>query len=200
MLACGHGSVDGDNYPCHSGRVALDGQDGSRLGVLRWQLQWAWSLAEYHLGALTDELCRWEPAPDSWTVRRGADGRWRPDWAEPEPEPVPGVTIGWVIWHLGWWWSAALDHAEGRTPPPREDVHWPGDAAAAVTWLRDLHSGWSGFLDSRAESDLDAPFSFPWPQPRPLSVAAAWVNGELTKNVSEIGLLRHTCEALTPPD
>jgi len=102
--------------------------DGSRLGLLRWQLYLCWSLAEYHLSALTDELCRWEPAPGSWTVRRGADGQWRPDWVEPEPDPAPGVTVGWISWHIGWWWSATLDHAAGRTPQPRENVFWPGSA------------------------------------------------------------------------
>ncbi len=174
-------------------------EDGSRLGMLRWQLQWVWSLAEYHLPALTDDQCRWEPAPGSWTVRRRADGLWRPDWAEPEPDPAPAVTIGWITWHLGWWWSATLDHSAGRQPPPREDVPWPGTAAAAVEWITDLHGQWKAFLDGRTESDLDEAFPFPWLQPRPLSLAAAWVNGELTKNVAEIGVLRHTWEALGRP-
>ncbi len=173
--------------------------DGSRLGLLRWQLHWAWSLAGYHLPALTDELCRWEPAPESWTVRRGSDGRWRPDWAEPEPDPPPGVTVGWVTWHLGWWWSATLDHAAGRQPPSREDVLWPGSAAAAVEWISGLHARWKDFLDGRTESDLDEPFPFPWPQPRPLAIAAGWVNAELMKNIAEIGVLRHTWYALGRP-
>lgn len=165
--------------------------DASRLGVLRWQLGWAWSLAEHHLTATTDELCWWEPTPDSWTVRRGPDGQWRPDWVEPEPDPAPGVTVGWVTWHLGWWWSAALDHAEGRTPPPREEVRWPGDAASTVAWIRGVHDRWAARLDATTDADLDRPIGYPWAQPRPFGLLAAWVNGELTKNVSEIGLLRH---------
>lgn len=165
--------------------------DGSRLGLLRWQMEWAWSLAEYHLTAVTDELCLWEPGPQAWTVRRGDDGSWRPDWVVPEPEPAPTVTVGWVTWHLGWWWSAALDHAEGRTPPPREDVHWPGSAAATVDWLSRIHDGWAALLDRSTDADLDRDVGFPWPEPRPFAIMAAWVNGELTKNVSEIGLLRH---------
>lgn len=173
--------------------------DGSRSGLLRWQLGWAWSLAEYHLPAVTDELCRWEPGPGAWTVRRGADGSWRPDWTEPEPDPAPAVTVGWVTWHLGWWWSAALDHAEGRTPPAREDVHWPGSAAAAVDWLTGIHGRWKALLDRSTDADLDRGVGFPWPEPRPLAILAAWVNGELTKNVSEIGLLRHHWEAVGRP-
>lgn len=173
--------------------------DGSRLGILRWQLHWAWSLTDYHLGALTDELCRWEPAPGSWTVRRGQDGRWWPDWAEPEPDPAPGVSVGWVTWHLGWWWSAALDHAQGRTPPPRDQVAWPGDAAAAVAWITGIHERWRDLLAGLSEPDLDGVVRFPWPEPRPLGIMAAWVNGELTKNASEIGLLHHLWQAAGRP-
>lgn len=173
--------------------------DGSRLGLLRWQLHLCWSLAEYHLSALTDELCRWEPAPGSWTVRRGADGQWRPDWVEPEPDPAPGVTVGWISWHIGWWWSATLDHAAGRTSQPRENVFWPGSAIGAVGWITVLHEEWKEFLDACTASDLDEPFPFPWPQPRPLAIAAGWVNAELMKNIAEIGVLRHTWYALGRP-
>lgn len=173
--------------------------ESSRLGVLRWQLQLTWSLAQYHLPALTDEACFWEPAPGSWAVRRSADGRWHPDWADVEPDPPLGVSIGWITWHVGWWWSAALDHAAGRQPPARESVLWPGSAAAAVAWISDLHRDWTSFLDGCTEDDLEQPFPFPWAQPRPLAVAAAWVNAELMKNVAELGVLRLTWDALGRP-
>ncbi len=169
--------------------------DGTRLGLLRWQLHLCWSLAGYHLPALTDELCLWEPAPGAWTVRRGRDGKWRPDWSEPEPDPSPGASVGWISWHLGWWWSEMLDHALGRRPPPREEVFWPGSATAAVDWITGLHDRWRDFLDGCSEPDLDEPFPFPWPEPRPLAVAAGWVNAELMKNLAEIGVLRHTWQA-----
>ncbi|SDX68728.1 hypothetical protein SAMN05661080_00847 [Modestobacter sp. DSM 44400] len=39
--------------------------------------------------------------------------------------------------------------------------------------------------------DLDRPFAFPWPEPRPFVFAAAWANSELMKNVAEIGVIRH---------
>lgn len=85
-----------------------------RDGVLRWQLGLAWSLAELRLDGLTDAACRWEPAPGAWTPRPGADGRWRPDWVEPEPDPPPTTSIGWLTWHLAWWWGDLLAHATGE--------------------------------------------------------------------------------------
>lgn len=108
----------------------------------------------------------------------------------PDPDDVPGVTAGWVTWHLGWWWSAVLDHVEGRIPPPRAEVYWPGSARGTVTWLRGLHARWSRHLDGWSDADLDRPLAYPWPAPRPLAIGAAWVNAELMKNVAEIGTLR----------
>ena len=167
-----------------------------RVELLRWQLGLAWSLAELRLDGLTDAACRWEPAPGAWTVRPGADGRWRPDWVEPEPDPPPTASIGWLTWHLVWWWGELVADATGAPVPARADVDWPGSADLVVTRLRELHGRWAEVL----AGDLDRPVGFPWPEPRPLAQAAAWANQELMKNVAEIGQLRdlHTALADAP--
>jgi len=158
------------------------------VDLLRWQLGLTWSLAELHLTGLTDEACLWEPAPGAWTVRPGADGRWRPDWAEPEPDPAPATSIGWLTWHLSWWWGTLLAHATGDPVPAREDVFWPGSAAATVAELTRLHAEWSVLL---ATTDPERLIGYPWPEPRRFAQAAAWANLELMKNVAEIGAMRH---------
>lgn len=160
--------------------------------LLRWQFDLTWSLAGIHLDALTPEDFLWEPAELTWTVHPDSEGVWRPDWADTEPDPVPVPTIAWLTWHIGWWWGSAIDHAEGLTPPAREDVHWPGDGAAAIACLRDLHTEWVRVLDGLAETDLDRPSAYPWPADAGLTIAhlAGWVNAELMKNVTEIGHLR----------
>ena len=159
---------------------------------MRWQFDLTWSLFEYHLERLESEDFLWEPAALCWRVRPDGAGRWLPDWAESEPDPVPVPTIGWVSWHIGWWWSVTLDHARGRTPPDRRDVHWPGDGEAAVAWLRGLREEWLAVLDGLTEADLDATAPFPWRHDPQHTVAhmLAWVNAELMKNVTEIGQLR----------
>ncbi|CAM5625591.1 DNA damage-inducible protein DinB OS=Streptomyces antimycoticus OX=68175 GN=SANT12839_054040 PE=4 SV=1 [Streptomyces antimycoticus] len=68
----------------------------SRCALLCWQFDLTWSLFEYHLERLDAGDFLWEPAAHCWTVRRGADGAWVPDWAETEPDPVPVPTIGWL--------------------------------------------------------------------------------------------------------
>ncbi|MBM7809821.1 DinB family protein [Saccharothrix algeriensis] len=148
--------------------------------LLRWQFDLTWSLFEYHLERLAPEDHLWEPVGSVWTIRDGA-----PDWAETEPEPVPVPTIAWVSWHVGWWWSVAIDHVLGRTPRHRAEVSWPGPDRAA-DWLRGLRDEWTGLLPTL---DLSAPSTFPW-RDRTVGHTVAWVNAELMKNVSEIGQLR----------
>ncbi|PWI12393.1 damage-inducible protein DinB [Streptomyces sp. NWU339] len=164
----------------------------SRTELLRWQFELTWSLFEYHLERLEPDDFLWEPTAHCWTMRRAADGAWTPDWAETEPDPVPVPTIAWVSWHIGWWWSVALDHAHGRRPRERTEVTWPGEGPATVQWLRDLRTEWLATLDGLTDTDLDATAPFPWPSDPAYTVAhtAAWVNTELLKNATEIGQLR----------
>ncbi|MGE0595580.1 MAG: DinB family protein [Hyphomonadaceae bacterium] len=167
----------------------------SQLDTLRWQFDLAWRLAGYHLPALTDDMCVWAPSVDAWNVRRGADGVWRHDWADAEPEPAPPVSIGWLTWHLIWWWSGMSVAVRGETPPSRESVVWPGDAEGVRRRLGVLASEWAVLLEGLREGELDRTIAHPWPQPRPLAIGLAWVNLELMKNVAEIGVVRHLYEA-----
>ncbi|MDT0266367.1 DinB family protein [Streptomyces sp. DSM 44915] len=165
---------------------------GSPGAQLRWQFDLAWSLFDYHLQRLVPEDFLWAPGPLVWTMHRTPEGGWRPDWANPEPDPIPVPTIGWVSWHLGWWWSTALDHARGRTPRERTEIHWPGPGDPTIAWLRALHDDWCEVLDGADADDLAAPAAYPWPADAGLRRAHlyAWANVELTKNAGEIGQLR----------
>ena len=65
----------------------------SRTELLRRQFELTWSLFEYHLERLEPEDFLWEPAAYCWTMHRGPDGTWVPDWADTEPDPVPVPTL-----------------------------------------------------------------------------------------------------------
>jgi len=162
------------------------------LGVLHWQFTLASQLADFHLPHLTDDACFWAPAPGAWTVRRGDDDAWRPDWAEVEPDPAPAVTIGWLSWHLIWWLSDLNAALRGEARSPREQCLWPGSADAAVTRVRALLAELEA---SYANADLARPVAYPWLEPRELRQVFAWANAELMKNVAEIGVLRLAFEA-----
>ena len=159
---------------------------------LLWQFDLAWALADLHLAALVEDDFLFQPSRLHWTVRPDASGVWRPDWADVEPDPLPVPTIGWLTWHIDWWWSTAIGHLSGATPRDRTDFTWPGNGAAAVARVRELASRWRQMLESLTTADLAQPSSFPWGADAGHTVrhTALWVNVELTKNISEIGQLR----------
>ncbi|MGQ0532861.1 MAG: DinB family protein [Caulobacteraceae bacterium] len=165
------------------------------LALLRWQLSFASRLADHHLPALTDEACFWMPVPNSWTVRQGEGGLWRPDWAEEEPDPAPATTIAWLSRHLIWWLSDLMASIREQPRTPREQCFWPGSAQAAAEHIQSLLGQWQQTIVGLQVSDLTKPVNYPWPEPRELRQVIAWANVELTKNIAEIGVLRHAFEA-----
>ncbi|MFF3442720.1 DinB family protein [Streptosporangium sp. NPDC002721] len=169
-----------------------------RVDLLIRQLDIAWALFEHHLKDLDDAACLWEPAPGCWTVRPDGRGRWVADWEVPEPEPAPVVSIGWLTWHIGFWWTTTLGHCFGSGAPAREEITWPGGASAAAGWLRGLNDDWRAGLLPLTDADLDSTertAGLPWGAEQRLVDIAGWVTVELTKNVSEIGVVRHLHEA-----
>jgi hypothetical protein len=158
--------------------------------TLRWQFGLTWRLAQVHLPALSDETCLWEPTPHSWSVRRVSDGSWRSDWADSEPDPAPTVTIGWLTWHIIWWWSGLIAVVREEAPPRPQEVYWPGSADGVRRQLEGLHTEWTEILFGLSTDDLERPLAYPWPEPRPLRYALAWCNSELMKNVAELGYVR----------
>lgn len=159
---------------------------------MRWQFDLTWRLAaQFHLPDLDDDMCLWAPAPGAFTVRPDPSGAWQADWNDENPDPPSPVTIGWLTWHVLWWWGELLARAKEEQPRHREDVLWPGSAEATRGELERLSVDWSQLLESLTDADLDRAFAFPWPEPRPFAYAAAWANSELMKNVAEVGVIRH---------
>ncbi|TWF94388.1 DinB family protein [Saccharopolyspora dendranthemae] len=165
----------------------------SRVELLLHQLDITWALFEYHADGLGDAHCLWTPAEHHWTVRPDENGNWVADFQETEPDPVPAVTIGWITWHIDYWWSTVLECLDGDVEAMRSAKHWPGSAQAAVQQLRDLHDRWRAQLSGRSDAELDSTdltSDLPWGPDMTLGDVAGWVNVELTKNVAEIGALR----------
>ncbi|MGW1979817.1 DinB family protein [Streptomyces sp. NPDC001889] len=172
----------------------------SRAALLVRQLDLVWSLFEHHRAGLDDPACFWEPAPGAWTVRRGEAGRWVADWQVPEPDPVPTTSIAWLTWHIGYWWTTTHGHCFEGGAPGREEIDWPGTAEGAVVWLTELKERWRAELAALGDEELDSTertAGLPWGREQTLADIAAWVNVELAKNVSEIGLTLHLRRALS---
>ena len=164
--------------------------DATRDILLR-QLATAWKLMSFHLEGLASEECSWRPAERGLHVWRRSDGTWRADWPERESYDLGPPSIAWLTWHVGFWWSMALDHSFGAGRLSREDVVWPGSAEAARDWIGQLHERWRREVERLGDEDLRGAERARWPfRDRPLADVVAWVNLELTKNAAEIGYAR----------
>lgn len=155
------------------------------------QFDTAWRLARHHLDGLTTAECLWRPAPVGPHVHQRPDGRWRADWPEHERYDLGPPSIAWTTWHLGFWWSMALDHAFGGATLTRDDVAWPGTADGVRAWLGALHRDWRAALGRLTPGDLRSTERTRWPfRDRPFGDVAAWATVELTKNAAELGYAR----------
>ena len=164
--------------------------DDARAYLLR-QLETAWTLASVHLDGLTTEECLWRPARAGPHVTRTADGTWRADWPDHEGYDLGPPSIAWLTWHVGFWWSMALDHAVGDGTLAREAVTWPGTADGVRAWLGRLQGEWRALLERLTDDDLRSTERTRWPfRDRPFGDVVAWANVELTKNAAEIGYAR----------
>jgi hypothetical protein len=162
----------------------------SRDYLLR-QLDTAWKLTQFHLDGLTTSECLWRPARAGLHVHRAVDGRWRADWPEHEGYDLGPPSIAWLTWHIGFWWSMALDHSFGTATLARESIDWPGTAESVREQLAGLHGSWRSAIGTLSDADLHSPQRARWPMPdRPFGDVIAWVNIELMKNAAEIGYAR----------
>ncbi len=122
----------------------------------------AWHRLWRRLDGLSDAEYFWEPAPDCWTVREVAAGKWAADGAAERLDVAPFTTIAWRLWHL-------IDlYGENRAPtwlgvPPQGDPIGlddpagapPSTAAAALGLLDRAHDRWDAHLALAGDALLD---------------------------------------------
>jgi hypothetical protein len=159
---------------------------------LRRQFDTAWQLTAYHLEGLTTDECLWRPAARGLHVHHdpGA-GAWRADWPEHEGYDLGPPSIGWLTWHMVFWWSMVLDHSFGDATLTREQVGWPGDADGVRATIEGLRARWGEHLGAMTDADLGSTGRSRWPiEGRPFGDIVAWASLELMKNASEIGYAR----------
>jgi hypothetical protein len=155
------------------------------------QFDIAWALTAYHLEGLTTEECLWRPARVGLHVHQDPDGSWRADWPDREGYDIGPPSIGWITWHINFWWSMTLNHSFGDATLTREQVTWPGSADAVRARINQLKDEWREAVAGLGEDDLRSTRHTRWPmQDRPFGDIVSWLNVELMKNAAEIGYAR----------
>jgi hypothetical protein len=158
--------------------------------TLTRQFDTALTLARYHLDTLEDAHCVWRPTERGPHVRH-QPGHWFADWPEDESYGAGSPSIGWLCWHILYWWSMALDHNFGDGTLDRHDVVWPGSADGFRAQFDRLAGAWQAVLHDLQRTPSLAQEAAKWPfAGRSRADIVAWVNLELVKNAAEIGILR----------
>ncbi|MGV3621744.1 MAG: DinB family protein [Archangium sp.] len=159
--------------------------------VLLRQFDISWALTEYHLNGLTTEECLWKPAELGLHVHELPDGSWSADWPDREGYDIGPSSIGWITWHMVFWWASVLDHSFGSGKLTRDVVEWPGSAKAVVEKLDDLQAEWRAHLNRLNDEDLRDTKRTKWPfTDKPFADVVGWLNVELMKNAAELGYAR----------
>lgn len=158
--------------------------------VLLRQHQMAWKLTAMHLGELTTEDCLWRPGGEVglhvWPDGEGR--RWSADWPGSEGYEIGPASLGWITWHMLYWWRTVMDRSFGGAALAREDIDWPGTADGVRDEARRLHRLWVSAVEGLDDKALAGTALTRWPfEGRPFADVIAWVNIELMKTASEMG-------------
>jgi hypothetical protein len=168
----------------------------SRLAPFLAQWDYVTGVLFERLDGLTDEEYLWEPAPSTWTVRQGPDGRPVPDveaWA-PNADAAPPRTIAWSVGHLGTGVFERADYLVGSHSLKSGDLEWPRSAEAGIAAMRKGLDAWRNGLEQMTDEDLDTVGRSANPGgldlTLPLIEIVWWVNKELVWHSAEIWYVR----------
>jgi len=145
------------------------------------------------LAGLSDAEYFWEPVPDSWSLRPGADGRLSIDWAWPAPQPAPVTTIGWRLSHVIVSCLAMRSASHFGAPAVSYDT-FPLAATAreALAQLESEVTRWRAGVLSWGDDGLLAPCG-PAEGPyanEPRATLVLHIHRELIHHLAEVSLLR----------
>jgi len=162
-----------------------------------FQLDMCWQLYLYHTENLEDTEANWSFSPKGLQVRKEDDG-WCIDWPESESYEIGPSSIAWIMWHIIYWWTTALDCNFGDGTLKKEDIPWPGSVEKAKETIKLLHDKWVSKLNELPDEEYHLKQYAKWPlEDRNFADIALWLNGELMKNTAEIGygrFLYATCK------
>jgi hypothetical protein len=178
----------------------IDELDWNRTLREQWEFHWDHQIRD-RLHGLTDEEYLWAPVPGAWSVRPHGDpaapaqfgaGRFRIDYAFPEPVPTPFTTIAWRLGHVVVGVLAARNAAHFGAPAASYDTWaYAGDAGGALEQLHAQLDAWLAGVRGLGQGGLRAPVGESEPYPdAPMADLVLHIHRELIHHLSEVCLLR----------
>ncbi len=162
-------------------------KDESIKDSILFQLDMCWQLYLYHIENLEETEAFWAFSPAGLQVRKKDDG-WVIDWPDSEGYEMGPSSIAWIMWHMIYWWTTALDYNFGDGTLNKDDIPWPGNIEKAKEAIRLLKDEWELKLKQLSDKEYHSRQYAKWPfEDKRLVDIALWLNAELMKNASEIG-------------
>jgi hypothetical protein len=148
------------------------------------------------LEGLTDAEYFWEPVDGCWSLREGADGRWRLDGGGgggPAPDPAPITTIAWRVGHVGGLGLGGFaDWLFGDGDLTPEAIEFPSRADDVAAFLDANYQAWRAGLAALSDAAWEetlGPRWGPYAESNTFDLALHLLD-ELVHHGAEIALLR----------
>jgi hypothetical protein len=136
-----------------------------------------WARFTGRLEGLDDAEYLWEPVDGCWSIREGADRRWRMDGVGagvPAPARPPVTTIAWRIGHLsGIALGAFANWLFGDSSLTVEDISFPGRAAEVPDFCGRNYRAWRDGIGSIDQERWWQPLGPKW---HPYAEASTWTS------------------------
>jgi len=160
------------------------------LGLLL-QFDNAWQQLNRHLQGLTLEECLWRPNDHGGGVRGFDDFRHEGSFLPTDGGEMEVPNIAWITWRLDCWWSLVINHSFGDGTWNHESIEWV-PSVEYIRWrMEKLKDIWLSHLSGMTTEALEAKDLSRFPMSdRPFREVVVWLNVELMRSASEIGLIR----------
>ncbi len=140
---------------------------GSRVELLRDELDEAYRMIRDRVDGLSDEEFWWAPVAEAWTVRLTERGTWAADYEEPDPDPAPITTIGWRVVHVAECKLMYHEYAFGQARLTWPELDSPHTATEAISFLERGHrlvvEALDDFDDDGLERSVETNWGESWP-------------------------------------
>lgn len=123
------------------------------VALLKMEMDDAWEELQGILEGLTKEEFNWQPAKDSWHLKRVGE-RWTLDYADPAPDPPPVATIAWRMGHIATCKVMYVEYAFGARKLTWDDLDLPSTVTGMLEYLRESHAPLRAALEGLTDEDL----------------------------------------------
>ncbi len=161
------------------------------LDCLLNQFEISWQLLTCHLDGLTVEECLWEPTEKGIFLKKSDKNKWKGDFPATEGYEMGPPNIGWLTWHIDYWWSMTINHSFGDCKLDKDAIEWQPSVNHILDTFNKHKDKWLEQLSGLSDQDINSKTFSKWPvQDCPFSDIISWLNVELMKNAAEIGYVR----------